>query len=87
MPISPGLAMRLQQLTAGRAANQPLLTRPNGQRWNAVAHRHLFLAAAKAARLPEGASIYCLRHTSITRALLMGIPVRLVASSYDTSVA
>ena len=28
-----------------------------------------------------------LRHTAITRALLAGVPVRLVASSFDTSVA
>ena len=31
--------------------------------------------------------MYCLRHTAITRALLVGVPVRLVASSFDTSVA
>ena len=31
--------------------------------------------------------MYCLRHTAITRALLAGVPVRLVASSFDTSVA
>ena len=46
-----------------------------------------FTEAAKAARLPDGATIYCLRHTAITRALLAGVPVRLVASSFDTSVA
>ena len=34
--------------------------------------------------LPDGATIYCLRHTAITRALLAGVPVRLVASSFDT---
>ena len=37
--------------------------------------------------MPDGATIYCLRHTAITRALLAGVPVRLVASSFDTSVA
>ena len=46
-----------------------------------------FIEAAKAARLPDGATIYALRHTAITRALLAGVPVRLVASSFDTSVA
>ena len=50
-------------------------------------HRRLFAEAAKAAGLPDGATIYCLRHTAITRALLAGVPVRLVASSFDTSVA
>ena len=48
------------------------------------AHRRPFIEAAQAARLPDGATIYCLRHTAITRALLAGVPVRLVASSFDT---
>jgi hypothetical protein len=45
------------------------------------------LVEAKAARLPEGTTMCCLRHTAITRAPLAGVPVRLVASSFDTSVA
>ena len=39
-------------------------------------HRLPFAEAAKAARLPDGATIYCLRHTAITRALLAGVPVQ-----------
>ena len=30
--------------------------------------------------------MYCLRHTSITRMLLAGVPVRVVAALHDTSV-
>ena len=41
----------------------------------------------KAARLPGNVTIYALRHTAITRALLAGAHVRLVAASHDTSVA
>ena len=37
--------------------------------------------------MSNGATMYCLRHTAITRALLAGVPVRLVASSFDTSIA
>lgn len=87
-PISPGLAMRLKQAAAGRDADQPLLKKPDGQRWGtANSHHRRFIEAAHAARLPDGATMYCLRHTAITRALLAGVPVRLVASSFDTSVA
>ena len=86
MPITAGLAKRLKQAAAGRDASQPLLLIPNGERWSAAAPPP-FIEAAKAACLPDGATIYCLRHTAITRALLAGVPVRLVASSFDTSVA
>ena len=36
---------------------------------------------------PTHATMYCLRHTAITKALLAGVPVRLVAASFDTTVA
>ena len=42
-----------------------------------------------ATRIGEDASmttIYSLRHSSITRQLLAGVPVQLVASTHDTSV-
>jgi integrase len=86
MPITSHLAKRLKQLATGRDANEPLLLKDDGSRWSSAAHKNLFPAAAKAARLPSHATIYALRHTAITRALLAGVPVRLVASSFDTSV-
>jgi len=36
---------------------------------------------------PDAITLYCLRHTAITRALLRNLPIRLVAASFDTSVA
>ena len=38
-------------------------------------------------RDPEEVTLYALRHSSIVRQLLRGVPVRLVAASHDTSVA
>ena len=87
VPISTGLAKKLKQAVAGRNAAEPLLLNPDGERWRARAHRRPFIEAARAARLPIGATMYALRHTAITRALPAGVPVRLVASSFDTSVA
>jgi len=87
MPITPGLAQRLKQAAKGRDASEPLLLNSDGERWRSRGHRRQFIEAAKVARLPDGATMYCLRHTAITRALLAGVPVRLVASSFDTSVA
>ena len=87
MPIPAGLAQKLKAAAAGRADNAPLLLH-HGKRWpNSIPHRRPFIKAAKAAGLPADATIYCLRHTAITRTLLAGVAVRLVASSFDTSIA
>jgi integrase len=86
MPIPPSLAKRLKAAAAGRDADQPLLLW-NGERWRAHVHRRPFIKAVQAAGLPPGATLYAMRHSAITHALLAGVPVRLVASSFDTSVA
>jgi hypothetical protein len=36
---------------------------------------------------PAEVTIYALRHSSIVRQLLAGVPVRIVAAGHDTSVA
>jgi predicted NAD-dependent protein-ADP-ribosyltransferase YbiA (DUF1768 family) len=45
------------------------------------------MEAAKAAKLPAGTTIYALRHSSIARALLRGVPIKIVADWHDTSTA
>ena len=87
MPISAGLAKRLTQAAAGRDAGEPLLRMKDGRRWNSGKHRVLFHKAARAADLPDGATMYALRHSMVTRALLANVPVRLVAATFDTSIA
>lgn len=44
-------------------------------------------AAAKAASVYDGVTVYALRHSSIVRQLLAGTPIRIVAVNHDTSVA
>ena len=68
MPISSGLALRLKVAAAGRGAREPLLLL-RGRRWKSWQHQPLFLRAAKAASLPNGATAYCLRHSAITQEL------------------
>ena len=79
--------MRLKQAAAGRGPGEPLLMMKDGQRWACGRHRILFRKAAETAGLPTHATMYALRHSAITRALLAGVPVRLVAATFDTSVA
>jgi integrase len=85
LPIPAGLAKRLKAEAAGRADDEPLLRDNDGAAWTRTKHQLPFARAAAAADLPKEATAYSLRHSFITRSLLKGIPVRLVAASVDSS--
>ena len=86
VPISADLADRLA--ASDQPANAPLLTRPNGEPWRRTNHAYPFRLVAKACgQDPAEVTIYALRHSSIVRQLLAGVPVRIVAAGHDTSVA
>jgi len=88
VPLTAGLLARLKAAAAGRPASAPLLTRANGTAWRPeiADHRDPFERAARAAKLPAGTTAYSLRHSSIARALLRGLPAKIVADWHDTSV-
>jgi integrase len=87
LPIPPSLALRMLTLAKGRDLEAVLLLQPDGRPWLTARHGRKFQAAAAAAGLdPAKVTIGALRHSSITRQLLRGTPVRLVADSHDTSV-
>jgi hypothetical protein len=65
-----------------------LLVKPSGEPWKKSDHSRLFARAAKAARQdPEEVTMYALRHSSIVRQILAGVPIRVVAVNHDTSIA
>ena len=87
VPISPDLTRRLQRVAKGRDADSPLLLHADGCEWNLPDRRHLrepFALVAKRVGIKE--TMYCLRHSAIVRALLAGVPARLVAANADTSL-
>jgi integrase len=88
IPLPPALIAKLRIAAGDRPVDAPLLQRPNGQAWRPGNADHIrpFAAALAAAGLRKVIP-YSLRHTSITRALLRGVPVRVVADLHDTSVA
>jgi integrase len=100
VPVQPEVIARLRPVIRSRGANEPLLmrwsyvqtatarwTKAQRQVWRrGHEHRKLWAAAVKRAGLPTGTVMYALRHSSIVRALLKGLPVRLVAALHDTSV-
>jgi integrase len=75
------------KLASNRSASEPLLLRADGLAWQSTYagdHEQLYEAAAK--RAGVGGSIYALRHSSVIRALIANVPVRIVAAVHDTSV-
>jgi integrase len=88
VPIPASLAAKLRRIAEGRAPTAPLLTKPSGDPWKKSDHSRPFARVARAAGLnPDAVTIYALRHSSIVRQLLAGVPVRVVAVNHDTSVA
>jgi integrase len=91
VPISETLAARLKKAAKGRKPDAPLLLQGDGQPWSKSPsddYREDIAEVVRAiGRDPEEVTLYALRHSSIVRQLLHGVPVRLVAASHDTSVA
>jgi integrase len=89
-PITPELAAKLKLAALGRPADALLLVRDDGRAWSADASQSYRLAMRDiitAAGLdPNEVTVYALRHSSIVRRLLRGVPIRLVAVLHDTSV-
>jgi integrase len=90
VPISPDLAARLASIASDRPADGALLLR-NGTAWNLLKSgkrllQEPFAIIAARAGVP-GTTMYALRHSSIVRSLLGGVPAQLVASNHDTSLA
>jgi integrase len=80
VPVSPSLAVALRLASGDHPAEAPLLgrfSRPD----------HLFRGVVKRAGLNPTITLYAFRHSSIVRALIANVPVRVVAVNHDTSVA
>ena len=92
--ITPALADLLSAQAAGRKPHDPLLIDDEGNppSWVGVFDGKTFLAIARKLDLPTDergrlATPNCLRHSSIVRQILRGVPIRLVAVTHNTSVA
>jgi integrase len=88
VPIPAGLAATLRAASASRLGNDLLLPKPDGAAWGACDPAARFRTVVEGAGLdPVVVTPYALRHSSITRALIANVPVRIVAAQHDTSVA
>jgi integrase len=91
VPITAALAVRLKSAAAGRSPDAPLLIWRGDRGWGndpSANYRADFREAVAAIGLdPKVTTLYSLRHSSIVRQLLAGVPIRLTASLHDTSVS
>src|SRR5262245_24280009 len=89
VPISRVLGTMLAQGAKGLPAHARLLTRSDGEPWGYRRndfYRDDFRAVVEAIGLdPDETTPYALRHSCISRSLLRGVPVTLVADATDTS--
>ena len=84
VPITAELAAKL---ASNRPVDAPLLLRSDGRAWQSKQlgdHGALYQQAAKRAGIHGTA--YALRHSSIIRSLLHGVPVRVICANHDTSI-
>ncbi len=87
VPIPSGLAVVLAATSEGQAPTAPLLVKPSGVPWRKSDHSRPFARITRRAGLdPKEVTLYALRHSSIVRQLLVGVPIRVVAVNHDTSV-
>jgi integrase len=91
VPITVQLAAKLREAAKGRVGDEPLLTQYDGNAWGDNPgqryHRHIDKIVTEVGLDPAVVTIYALRHSSIVRMLLQNVPIRLVASLHNTSVA
>ena len=79
VPIPASLARKLTGAAGDRDPAAPLLTRADGRGWaSSRAVSALFSEVAR--RTGIACTAYSLRHSNIVRALLAGVPTRVVAS-------
>jgi site-specific recombinase XerD len=80
---------QLAKLKSDRADDAPLLIKGDGTRWlnrNKSEQWVIFRTVAEHAGFdPDEITTYALRHSSICRSLLQGVPVSVVARLHDTS--
>jgi integrase len=91
VPITRTLAIRLKAAAKGRPVEAPLLLQSDGRPWDKNPgqnyHRQVDSVVTGIGLDPAEVTMYCLRHSSIVRMLLRNVPIRLVASLHNTSVA
>jgi site-specific recombinase XerD len=84
--LPPATAAVFETAAKGKLPTAPLFARADGKAWNKDAWKHPFRDAADAAKLPADATMYVIRHSTITDLVHGGLDLLTVAQISGTSV-
>lgn len=84
--VQPAAAALFSAQAESKLPGAPLLARANGKAWDKNCWKIPIAKAVKAAGLPEGATAYTLRHSTITDLVSAGLPILTIAQISGTSV-
>jgi integrase len=88
--VSLSLAERLKAQAKGRASDAPLLLQSDGSSWGSEPSRNYRAAIREIVQglgwNADAITLYSLRHSSVVRQLLAHVPVRIIATTHDTSI-
>ncbi|MET4276476.1 MULTISPECIES: tyrosine-type recombinase/integrase [unclassified Bradyrhizobium] len=91
VPITVALSRSLRAAAKGRAQDALLFLQSDGRPWDKNPgqnyHRQVDNVVTAIGLDPAEVTMYALRHSSIVRMLVRNVPIRLVASLHNTSVA
>ena len=84
--LPPATAAVFETAAMGKLPAAPLFARADGKAWDKDAWKHPFRDAADAAKLPADATMYVIRHSTITDLVHGGLDLLTVAQISGTSV-
>lgn len=87
IPLSPAASALFDRLAKGKLPKAHLFTQDGKKAWTADAWSEPVRSAAARAALPEGVTLYTLRHCWITDAIVGGMDLLTVAKLAGTSLA
>jgi integrase len=83
--LQPEAVTFFQLVSKDRAADERLLRRSDGARWNRSHQQRRMALALERAGLPEG-TFYALRHSYISRAIEGEVPLNIIGDNCGTSI-
>ena len=84
--LQPEAVVFFRSVRGERAADEPLLRRGDGARWNRSHQQRRMALALERAGLDREATFYALRHSYISRAIEGEVPLNIIAENCGTSV-
>jgi site-specific recombinase XerD len=78
-------AKLLSEQAKEKLPTAPMFMRANGKAWDKNSWKLPIAAAVEAAELPDGATAYTLRHSTITDLVTAGLPLLTIAQISGTS--